>query len=157
VPIEQKDGWTSGPARPGEENLVPASAQTPNLQPLSESLYRLQLKTITVEVFSYADKTVLSASWNETALLSVRLEVLTKWLILRSYWNVTPCNLVGEDREEHDAPIFKVRRQQVSPKRLATAHKNTNLYRSQINSSHKKSDLTPHRRCSSTTLALKTG
>ena len=59
VPIVQKDGWAS---RPGEENLVPTGAQTPNRQPLSESLYRPQLKTITVKVFSYAHKIVLSAS-----------------------------------------------------------------------------------------------
>ena len=62
MPIVQKDGWASRPARPGEENLVPAGAQTPNRQPLSESLYRPQLKTITVKVFSYAHKIVLSAS-----------------------------------------------------------------------------------------------
>jgi len=73
--------------------------------------------------------------------------------------NVTPCNLVGEDRcfEEHDAPIFKVRRQQVSLKRLATAHKTTNLYRSHISSSHKKAIQLQTGGALVTTLALKTG
>ena len=61
VPIVQKDGRASAPARPGEENLVLTGAQTPKHQPLSESLYRHQLKTITLEVFSYAHKVVLSA------------------------------------------------------------------------------------------------
>lgn len=48
VPIAQKDGRASGPARPGEENLVPTGVQTPNHQLLSESLYRLQLKKFSV-------------------------------------------------------------------------------------------------------------
>lgn len=62
VPIVRKDGWASGLARPGEENLVPTGAQSPNRQPLSELLYRPQLKMITVEAFSYAKKIFLSAS-----------------------------------------------------------------------------------------------
>jgi hypothetical protein len=78
VPIVQKDGWASGSSRPGAENLVPTGAQTPNRQPLKESLCRSQLKTITVDVFSYAHRTVLSANLHEPASQSERLEVLTK-------------------------------------------------------------------------------
>jgi len=62
VSLVQKDGWASGSARPGAANLVPTGAQTPNHQPLSESLYRPQLKMITVDVSSYAHKIVLSAN-----------------------------------------------------------------------------------------------